>query len=670
MHTITRRRWAARWPWAVAALVQLLASAKLGAQQTAPPVRTIEPRFTRIFGSDSLHIESSAALSPDGRWIVFVNEEGPQAYNLWVVSTRGGDPIRLTTGRHSDSWPEFLPSGDRIAFVSDRPSSADNPQTPLMTIAFDPSSGRAAGPPRQVSLESVVRRFTISPDGREIAYLTRRGSVHRVLVVPASGGTPRSVAEFSGSIGMLGSLQWSADGQWIYFFVRPQGQGTRRLMRVSAAGGTPQELGGGFPQSPPASSPISPDGRYHLVHVEHGPEGPEPEQLYEIAATQGGTIARFALHRRMRPWGFTPDGRGLVTTRNDVVAPIRVVPVRGGPVRQLTEAREYDWPMGWNADGSEVLVQTRSNGHGTLMAVPLGGGPAREWRLPEEARGSMVASRDTRLLEYAVGDDPAARRLVVRRLDDGQTRQLTAASYSVPQLGAIGAGGTYNLTAAGEFLYFERSGSRLELWAAAPEGRPRMLRAFPISLAGRGWIGVHGDRVAWVERRSDSTALYVAEGRSGPARHLVTVAGEASTPTWSHGGRWIAMSHYLTNQPHGVLIVRVGANGTLAAPPRILPSGAMWAWKIQWLPNDEAVTVLGMTGAGSETHVFLVPLREGERPVAITRDDPSLKWGYELSPDGRYVAYPAEIPRGSSIWLVDLGEVLAPANDRGSGGRR
>ena len=31
----------------VAALVPLLASAKLGAQQTAPPVRTIEPRFTR-----------------------------------------------------------------------------------------------------------------------------------------------------------------------------------------------------------------------------------------------------------------------------------------------------------------------------------------------------------------------------------------------------------------------------------------------------------------------------------------------------------------------------------------------------------------------------------------------------------------------------------------------
>ena len=37
-----------------------------------------------------------------------------------------------------------------------------------------------------------------------------------------------------------------------------------------------------------------------------------------------------------------------------------------------------------------------------------------------------------------------------------------------------------------------------------------------------------------------------------------------------------------------------------------------------------------------------------------TRDDPSVMWDYSLSPDGRYVAYPAEIQRGSSIWRIDL----------------
>jgi len=47
-------------------------------------------------------------------------------------------------------------------------------------------------------------------------------------------------------------------------------------------------------------------------------------------------------------------------------------------------------------------------------------------------------------------------------------------------------------------------------------------------------------------------------------------------------------------------------------------------------------------------------LREGDPPFNLTRDDPSVMWDYSLSPDGRYVAYPAEIPRGSSIWRIDL----------------
>ncbi len=62
--------------------------------------------------------------------------------------------------------------------------------------------------------------------------------------------------------------------------------------------------------------------------------------------------------------------------------------------------------------------------------------------------------------------------------------------------------------------------------------------------------------------------------------------------------------------------------------------------------------------------MWLVSLHEGEPPIALTRDDPSAKWGYSLSPDGRYIAYPPEVERGSSIWLVDLGDALAQGDGR------
>jgi Tol biopolymer transport system component len=104
--------------------------------------------------------------------------------------------------------------------------------------------------------------------------------------------------------------------------------------------------------------------------------------------------------------------------------------------------------------------------------------------------------------------------------------------------------------------------------------------------------------------------------------------------------------------------------------PTAAGSGAQWGWQIQWLPDNRAFTVFGMTGQANQNHVYLVSLREGERPVALTRDDPSTRWDYSLSPDGRHVAYPGEILRGSSLWRLDLGDALAGAGGERSGPRR
>jgi hypothetical protein len=48
-----------------------------------------------------------------------------------------------------------------------------------------------------------------------------------------------------------------------------------------------------------------------------------------------------------------------------------------------------------------------------------------------------------------------------------------------------------------------------------------------------------------------------------------------------------------------------------------------------------------------------IPVAEGARVEAVTRD-PTSKWGFEVSPDGRFVAYPAEIWRGSTVWRFDI----------------
>ena len=123
------------------------------AQQDVP---VIEPTYTRICGSDTLDI-ASPAMSPDGRWIAFGVLESMSRMNLWIVSSEGGAPIRLTHGEYFDEAPAWFPNSDRIAF-----RSADRQAYwAIMTLSIDPQSGRPEGQPRTVTLEASTAYFDV-----------------------------------------------------------------------------------------------------------------------------------------------------------------------------------------------------------------------------------------------------------------------------------------------------------------------------------------------------------------------------------------------------------------------------------------------------------------------------------------------------------------------------
>jgi Tol biopolymer transport system component len=597
---------------------------------------------------------TSPVLSPDGRWIVF-GTYAAQKGNLWVVSATGGEPTPLTTGSYNDGNPTFFPSGDRIAFLSDRPSAPGTSGTWVMVMPFDTRHGRAGGIPRQVSLETTMGyTLDVSPDGEWIAYTVRDDTVRKVMAVPSGGGTARTLASLAPSVYSVQNLAWSGDGRFVYFSVRHRGaEAWSNIMRARLTGGTADSLG---TTGHMAVRAIFPDRDLMLLQ---NPRTQGDIPSYAITTLAGQHVARFetARYTLLGLDRLAPDGRTLVAARSNLVAPVRVVPVAGGPVRQVTEAREYDWAVGWSADGSHLYVSTRSNGQAEILRLPVAGGPATRWAVPWTSTLEGV-SPDGRYVRTMGWSEAGRRTLEIGSLQDARTRVVTDMVYFGPGWLQGGPGGS--ATNEGEFVYLELHGDRLELRSTPPEGSSRLIRTFPASYVGSSF-SLHGSRIAYRERRGDSTAVFVASGADGPARHVVTVAGNASWCVWSHDGRQLACDHYPPGEGsrHDVLLIGVGFDGSLTGPPRTLESGAQWGWQIQWLPDDRALTVFGMTGVANETHVFMVSLREGEKPVCITRDDPSIRWGYSLSPDGRYVAYAAEIPRGSSIWRVDLGDVLA-----------
>ena len=107
-------------------------------------------------------------LSPDGEQVAFVRQtpDGDDSYEstVYLVPADGSDdPRQFTVSEGSDSQPRWSPSGDRLAFVSNRGKDDDRPQLWLI-----PVNGGEARPVTEVP--AGVGGIVWSPDGSRIAF--------------------------------------------------------------------------------------------------------------------------------------------------------------------------------------------------------------------------------------------------------------------------------------------------------------------------------------------------------------------------------------------------------------------------------------------------------------------------------------------------------------------
>lgn len=615
-------------------------------------VPTIEPRFTRIFGTDSMDI-GRAVMSPDGHWVAFV-----AAKDIWIVPAAGGEPVRLTQGAYHPMHAVWFPDSDRIAFLSDRPGF-----WAVMTLPIDNETGRPAGVPRQVTLEGSQAFFDVSPDGKWIAYTPNERGNRFIRIVPSTGGTARTVGVTYAPVPM-----WAPDGQSLYhpFLVARPNEFV--LVRVSLDGETTDTVswGSGYPR------PFTfRDTVYVLREV--GGNSPVGPTLWDLATLEGRSLARFSLPAGMGPGRFLRDSMAFLSGMGDAVAPIHILPVDGGPARPLTEGRAVDEPLAWLPDG-ELLFRTALDGEQVLLLAPVGGGPMRQFQLPEDAwwMGESVPwipdftpvfSADGRHMLYATGDSvvgPSA--LKVLRLEDGRTWELSDVFHLTD---VTGRGGT-DFRDGEEFVYIEKRGDVYELRASPPEGPSRVLWSFGHDVPGQ--VSVHGDRIVFADHSTEQpqagvTWLYSARVGQSEARELLRLDGWLGRLAWSPDGRWIAASHYYgdgTETAHvraKVMFLAVSASGELVGGPRHVgePMGSYWS--NVWLPDSR-----GIVANGADLNVWLMPVDSGQSSVALTADDPNEVWDFVLSPDGRHIAYSSLTSRGSSLWVVDLSEALKVGN--------
>jgi len=609
--------------------------------QESAPIRT-------LFSSDSI-IASRPIVSPDGRWLVFVRSLSNQETRLMIRSMTGGEARELFADKGVHQDPIISPQGDRLIFTSSlaRRGPSDVNMY-LVGAAFDTRAGTLTTAPRQVALDPVRvaprTRAAVSPDGRTIAYVAAPDN--KLRIIPAAGGNGRTLVDASGSdfLGAPGWLAWSADSRSITYHVRVGEMSTR--LRVGVDGGPPSVLArvqGGM-------GPVTPDGKYFVTM-----EG-RVRSVMRLFTMDGREVASVRVPR-LNQIGFSPDGRYLLGRSDNTLATMKIVPVTGGVARAIGRGESYEWGIGWSLDGQQVHIAEEEPNAQYLRVVGVDGSSKSRVQIPDPVQITGIQDGHLIFREGRPGVSTGWT-LTAQRLADGRRTVLAENIIGSGCCGITPAGGMYYGITGDEFHFLQVGGDRLQIRAMRLGSPARVIAEFPRSVVGSASFAVAGDRVAYTERAGDSTRLRVIPRRGEPA---VTIASYPRTPTigeftWSHDGRMLAL--YVNGPAQPMTIFRFDETGKLSGTPQTFVLPFEYYYETFWLRDGSGLTMIAQPRGAPNAEIALVKLADPQNPILLSKGDPGSKWGHLLSPDGKYVAYPAERERGSSIQMLDVAEVL------------
>jgi len=383
------------------------------------PVRLVKqiwvfPR-TPFFRSSGRRCERlSDRGSPDGRQIAFVRQSGSEI-SIFVVPALGGPERKLYSGTsaffslydygNALSWS---PDGKYLAFSGQR--SPREPNSIFLLSRESLETRQITSPPTGFLGDSTP---AFSPDGKVLAFV--RGASSRdveIYIMPAAGGEPKRLT-FENRSGR--SLAWTADGRDILFSL--WGSATFRLWRVSAAGGTPEQLpvgeGGAtlaisrqgdhlaysqesrdtdiWRVGTSGSASIHPTRLISSTRLDYAPQySPDSKRIAFTSGRSGSNEIWVCDADGLNPVQLTsfagpdvgsprwsPDGRqvtfdSVATGNRDIF----VVSLEGGKPRRLTEDSSDEVRPSWSRDGRSIYFGSNRTGDWQLWKTPAEGGKA------------------------------------------------------------------------------------------------------------------------------------------------------------------------------------------------------------------------------------------------------------------------------------------------------
>ncbi|GAA4401067.1 hypothetical protein GCM10023187_14870 [Nibrella viscosa] len=214
-------------------------------------------------------LDYDAAMSPDGRWVVYCAERHSNP-DLYVLDLKkGGEPRKLIESPAMEDQPQFSPDGKTLVFVSSHSGNAE-----VYTIPFRPGTTQSMDKATNLTNHPGGDfRPSFSSDGRYIAFSTDRDTPptgwaagrQRVGEIYRMNRDGSNLSRLTTAPDWDGSPVWSADGKTIYYYARREGE--QRIWAMNADGSNQRAIS---PKGLPALSPAPMNNGRVLFTVKKG----------------------------------------------------------------------------------------------------------------------------------------------------------------------------------------------------------------------------------------------------------------------------------------------------------------------------------------------------------------------------------------------------------------
>ena len=354
--------------------------------------------------------------SPDGKRLLFASDRG-ESLGLWIIpfeegATRGAPMLVKSNieGRQS-----LAVTRNGVLYLGARRYHTDVQITPV-DLATGKSTAEPSRPIQRYIGTNLAPEW--SPDGKELAYISRRNLIPPVTMQSSmlgiwtrATGQIRDVRPQLSYLNLGPGLSWTSDAKSLLVVGR-DAKGRGGVFTVDArTGATTAILRYANPSWLGFQPKLSPDGTNIYYRV---PEEQDARKNVLIERELVSGREREVTRGSFGAFKISPDGRWIATVRNDAAtgaSSLELIPASEGDTRQLLSAdlpqSIISGPLTWTRDSRNLLVvRAVSTQTPEFWLVPVDGGAPR--KLDIAAPGGFASINASGDLATVVATDAAS----------------------------------------------------------------------------------------------------------------------------------------------------------------------------------------------------------------------------------------------------------------------